>query len=250
MVKRSSWINNTCSVEKSNRSKIMKPQRNLRYVLTFALLSVCTVPSIYGSTGVFGYGLEIQGTGAGAVNSGITTLYALDNNGGSRLLPLGSSAILDTTSWLNSPENAPTFSLGTFNPSAGDTLILLGGAMLTWQGTGESVGPSVWENIRLGGPGGTILPGIPLGLNENNVAGNTGDTRWANESQTINLLSGLAPGTYTLGSWGYASSSSGDLYDSNGVANFGAFFTVVPEPTSVALFGILGGLLLISKRRR
>jgi hypothetical protein len=74
--------------------------------------------------------VELENAGANVVTSGITTRYALDNNGGYRLQPLGSCATLDTTNWLTSSESAPTFNLGTFNPSAGDALILLGGCLM------------------------------------------------------------------------------------------------------------------------
>jgi hypothetical protein len=226
-------------------------------VLTFAI--ACLASSAYAQyAGTFGYGLELDGTGTGAVNSGVTTLYALNNGGTTRLTPLGSSAVLNQTSWLSSPESGsgPTFSLGTFNPGAGDTLDLQGASMLTYQGGGATVGTAVYLNYRispLSGPLSSWPGGTLLGLNESNVAGNSGDTRWSNESISINLLNGLSPGTYILGTYGYASSTVGDQYVSNGGLNYGATFTVVatPEPATMALAG-LGGLAttLLLRRRQ
>lgn len=207
--------------------------------LTFAL--VCAANSALAQyAGIFGYGLELKGTGAGALNSGITTLYALNNGGTTRLEPLGSSATLDQTSWANGTPSSPVLNLGTFNPGAGDTLTLLGGVMLTYQGGGATVGTAVYLNYAIdpvGGPYGQWLGNGLLGLNEANVAGANGDMRWSNESLNVNLLSGLAPGTYVLESYGYANSSVGDQYANNGGGNYGAIFTVapVPEPSTLPL---------------
>jgi hypothetical protein len=128
--------------------------------------------------------------------------------------------------------------------------------MLTYQGGGATVGTAVYLNYRispLSGPLSSWPGGTLLGLNESNVAGNSGDTRWSNESISINLLNGLSPGTYILGTYGYASSTVGDQYVSNGGLNYGATFTVVatPEPATMALAG-LGGLAttLLLRRRQ
>jgi hypothetical protein len=184
-------------------------------------------------------------------NSGITTLYALDNSGTTRLLPLGSSATLDMTHWLSSPEQGggPTFNLGTFNLNAGDMLTLNGASMLTYQGGGD-IASSSYLNYRispLSGPFSSFVPGDALGLNESNVAGQPGDIRWSTESLNRNLLIGLAPGTYILGTYGYVN-DAGNQYASDGGLNFGATFTVVPEPTSAVILGL--GCLVMTFRRR
>lgn len=207
--------------------------------------------------GIFGYGIELQATGAGATHTG-TTLYALNNGGGTELLPAGSTATLNLSSWLSSPESGagPTFSLGTFNPTAGDVLVLKGFSMLTFRdanGTPATDVTSSYGNYRVSAVGGALAsfpPGVQLTLNESMVGGSANDDRWANEAQSINLLADLAPGTYVLGSYGFASTSDqGNKFANNGGPNYGALFTVVvPEPTSVALLA-LSGLTLVCRRR-
>lgn len=236
----------------------MKIQTTIKQYLIGALVTACSAvvaDAQYG--GIFGYGIELQGNGPGALHSGIKTLYALDDNGTTRLTPIGSSAVLDETGWANGTQANPVLNLGTFNPSAGDSLTLFGGALLTYQGAGATCGPAVYLNYAVdpvGGPFPGFNPGIQLGLNETNVFGTAGDLRWAEESRTINLLNGLGPGIYVLGSYGYANSTLGDRFANNGggnpsFGNYGASFTVAPEPASTALLG-LGCLAMILKRRR
>ncbi len=234
---------------------MMKPKLNqILTALTFTL--VCVANSALAQyAGTFGYGLELNGTGAGAINSGITTLYALNNGGGTRLTPLGSSATLNQSSWANGTPSSPVLNLGTFNPGAGDTLTLLGGAMLSYQGGGATVGSAVYINYAIdavGGPFAQWAGNGLLALNESNVNGATGDMRWSNESLNVNLLTGLAPGTYVLESYGYANSTVGDQYVSNGGGNYGATFTVsaVPEPSTLALAGLAGVAMTFLFRRR
>lgn len=204
--------------------------------------------------GIFGYGMELEASGTGATDPG-TTLYGLNANGD--LPPLGTTADYDDASWAGSPESGtPTFSLGTFDPGAGDTLMLKGFAMLTFRdagGTPPTTITSVFGNHRVTLLGDTPVgfpPGVALSLNEAAVGGNTNNDRWSDETQSIDLLDGLAPGTYVLGTFGFASSSdAGDQFANNGGNNYGATFTVIPEPASVALLG-LGGLLMVFGRRR
>jgi hypothetical protein len=127
----------------------MKTQKNHK-LLALTLAVTCSASSAFAQyAGIFGYGLELKGTGANALDSGITNLYALDNGGTTRLLPLGSSANLNQTGWSNGTPEAPVLNLGTFYPGAGDTLTLLGGAMLTYQGGGATVGNSIYLNYAI-----------------------------------------------------------------------------------------------------
>jgi hypothetical protein len=215
--------------------------------LAFALTLAASTGTGFASSGTFGFGIELDGTGATATNSGVTTLYALDNSGTTRLLPTGSTATL-TSSWTGASTGAaPTFNLGTFVLGSGSTLTLDGGAILTFKNGGSDV-TSANLNYRITpgiGASGSFASAINLPFNEDNVSGNTGDQRWATEALTTNLLTGLGAGTYTIDVFGAAPSSDGTHFESNTGANFGATFTVqaaavVPEPGTWAM--MIGGL--------
>jgi len=201
---------------------------NIKIIIALSILVGCACGSAYAQAayaGPFGFGIELKGTGANASNSGITTLYAFDNGGTTRLLPSGSLAALDQTSWANGSAASPALKLGAFNPGAGDTLTLFGGSMLTYQGGGATVTASHF-NYAIGG----FVPGIRLLLDETNINGTVGDTRWSCESAGVNLLAGLTNGTYVLQCYGCAGSSVGNLYENNGGGNFKATFTVISTP--------------------
>lgn len=69
---------------------------------------------------------------------------------------------------------------------------------------------------------------------------------------TVDVAAGLTPGTYTVQvyakSWD-TGDGQGDSFLSNGGLNYTATFTVVPEPATMALFG-LGVIGVIAYRRR
>ncbi len=79
---------------------------------------------------------------------------------------------------------------------------------------------------------------------------NNDDDTWAVTSGTTNLLSGLMPGSYTLEiyteSYTNGNNTAGNIFGFN--SNPTATFTVVPEPSS-AVLGLLGGALLLRRRR-
>lgn len=85
------------------------------------------------------------------------------------------------------------------------------------------------------------------------IGGN--DAQGTLASTTIDVTAGLTPGTYTVSvwakSWGQnASGFGGDSFLSNGGANYTASFTVVPEPGTLALFGLgMAGLAVARSRR-
>jgi hypothetical protein len=218
----------------------------IRKLAIAVLLSLSASPLFAGS-GIFGSGVELN-------HDGTVTLYALDNGGMTRLTPMGSSAMLDQTSWANGSEAAPVLNLGTFNPSLGQNLTLTGGSLLTFKNSGSDVTGAFldYRVFLAGSPSGSFTE-ISLPFNEDNVNGSTGDQRWASESQTVDLLSGLAPGTYELGVFLRETSSDNGAFSSNGGANYGATFTVVPEPGTVISFlsgsSLLGAMMFIRRRR-
>lgn len=225
----------------------MKLERKIKLIAVLNIAFVSLAGSAFGQyEGVWGYGIEVEGTGANAANAGVPTLYALNTSGGAYLTPTGSAATLNQTSWGNGTAYAPALNLGTFNPSAGNTLTLLGGAMLTYQGGGDTVEPNVVLEYAIDpiGSEGNWVGSDVLNLSQSGVAGAAGNYLWSDESQNVNLLSGLGNGTYVLETYGLANSSIGILYENNGGANYGAEFTVVPEPSTSEL-AIAGGLGII-----
>jgi hypothetical protein len=222
-------------------------------LLAFGLILAASSGTSYATPGIFGFGIELDGTGATATNSGVTTLYALDNSGGSALLPAGSSATLDSTDWTGASTGAaPTFNLGTFTEGSG-TLTLTGGATLTFKtaSAGDDVtGADLNFRITPGvGGAGSFAPAVnlPFGANLTFDGSDPHNQLWDTESLSTNLLAGLTPGTYTLDVFGNSPNTAGGSFDSNGGANFGATFTVaaavVPEPGTWAM--MLGGLAML-----
>lgn len=218
-------------------------------VLGLALAVSAASASAANNPGIFGYGIELSATGSSATNPGQSTLYALIQNGETRLLPTNSTATL-STAWNNtSNDTTPTFNLGTYDPGAGDTLVLKGGSFLTF---GNVDTTNVYLNYRITAgtmPAGGFVMGNNLPINSTDPSGNgNSDRRFASESFHINVLESLAPGTYTIDTYGFADGS----FASNGGANFAATFTVVPEPaTWMAGLFVCGaaGLHLARSRR-
>jgi hypothetical protein len=230
----------------------MKLDKKLKSLATLNVAILCFAGTAFGQyEGIYGYGIELDGTSANAANSGIATLYALNDGGTTSLTPTGSSATLDQSSWDNGTVAAPVLNLGTFNPSAGNTLTLLGGSMLTYQGGGDVVEPNVVLEYAIDpiGTEGNWAGSDVLPLTQSGVASTPGNMRWSDESQTVNLLNGLSAGTYVLETYALANSSVGILYENNGGGNYGAEFTVVPEPSSWAL-AIVGGCGMLTFLRK
>ena len=80
---------------------------------------------------------------------------------------------------------------------------------------------------------------------------------WANTATSVNLLEGLAVGSYKLtayfetnGSWGSDNRYSINP-DNNGGSNYAATFNVVPEPSTGTLMGLgIAGLLVVRRFRK
>lgn len=211
----------------------------MKILLIFTLAFIAAGSSLFSQTpyaGTFGFGVELSATGAGATNTGLT-LYALDQGGGNRLLPTASAATISNSWTGTSNPVTPTFNLGTFDPTVGDLLVITGGSLLTYQGSGGVVDPTAqYLNYQVYPSSGSqgSFTGFNLPLDSSNPSGsNNGDMRFATESQNINLLNGLSAGVYVLDIYGYsgvATPSGSANYESNSGTNFAAQFKVVPEP--------------------
>lgn len=187
------------------------------------LAAIVSTGLSFGATGV------VESTGAFQINSSTSYLSSIGALSNTRL---------------------NGYNFGTFNPSQGDSLVLS-----NWY----------FENYAYnGGLGNNWLDGAntaTLNLSINSVSNNqsltqtsvSGNNRfWNNSPDTVNLLSGLSNGvytlvtsvTYTFNEW--TGSTNVLTSSNNGVAT--STFTVVPEPTS-ALLGAFSTLFLLRRRR-
>ena len=158
----------------------------------------------------------------------------------------GVNTFYDLSSATNNPDFQGAF-LGTFNPSAGDTLILNGGEVDTYKnGTSNVTAAFTNYNVHLTiNPQGTFT-GINLPFNSEfpNFGSNTGDQKWQLTNLGPNLLASLAPGAYSFAVFSSANTSDGDRFASNGGNNYVATFNVVPEPSANVLATTIGALAL------
>lgn len=147
-------------------------------------------------------------------------------------------------------------SLGTFDTSQGDTLTLNGFKNYNWEDGGDNVmdGWSGYQ-VKVDGTG----DGSYTTVNNttfNDEGGN--NESWASSGLNINLLSTLGNGTYELSFYSGANvdwnvtdgSADTQIYSSNGGNNYRATFQVIPEPATVGLFVIAGGIALAFRRLR
>lgn len=218
----------------------------------FALLASLALSTVaFGDTGIFGSDIGLT---SNLFNSGGNTFFEATLLGDGRHAPLAGAFVTLPVTLDTSGFNG--LNLGTFNPGAGDTLILIGGETLTFKngGTGATgtdvTGTFLNYQIDSGG-----FTAISLGFNEDNVNTAPGDQRWAATNNSVDLLNALSPGTHQLTFFtsGSTNGSSG-IFDSNGGANFTATFTIaaVPEPSSFALLAgpaILGAWFFVRRRR-
>ncbi len=144
--------------------------------------------------------------------------------------------------------NFQGFNFGTFNPSAGQTLVLNGFEVNTFQNSGDDI-QSAFGDYRIREKG-TTFTETSLGFR--NVT--NGDKKWDVTNLNVNLLAGLSNGTYTFDIYtrahGVNNGFSFDLYDNNGGANYTATFTVVPEPSTWAAGILAFSALGFAQRRR
>jgi hypothetical protein len=218
-----------------------------RKLLAFALILAASTGTGFAYSGIYGFGVELDGTGAQAANSGTLTLYGLWYN--TDLTPPSSSATLSSAWGTSSGTGVPTYNLGTFVYGQ-NTLTLTGFSMDTYKGSGSDVtGASLYYSLT-----GNSGPYIPVGWNSESDLSDGGSSQnqvWSNQSLSTNLLTGLNPGTYTIDIYGEAFTSDGNSYANNGNPNYVATFTVVPEPSTWAMmFGGLVALVGFQRLRR
>lgn len=227
-------------------------------IATATGLLLSTAAGFSQATGIFGTGVGISSDIGG---SSTFNLYEITLLGDGRLAPnisgggvsLGSPTLVNTdngsgvSTWATAVGGGP--SLGTFTQDV-DTLTLNGGEELTYKNSGANVtAATVFYSIDS-----DSFTGYSLAFNEDNVSGNNGDQRWYTDGANVNLLSGLGVGTHTLSIY-FQDSNNVDTQDyvSNDGVNYNATFTIaapVPEPSTVALFGLSGLAMLVVIRRR
>ena len=167
----------------------------------------------------------------GAANYGIYETYAvLSANGGANTF-YDAGAITGNTDFHGA-------NLGTFDPSI-NSLVLKGGEVKTFKnGVGDVTGAFLAYRIWMAGneSGSFVELTLPFGLD---LGG--GNQSWQTTAATINVLNGLGSGNYTLEVYFRAAGNQGDVFDNRSGPNYEATFSVVPEPTTVALsaFGVL-----------
>ncbi len=219
--------------------------RNSLKIIVLALAAVTLVGLVHNANaaaGVFGSDDGLQ------LNGGAFTFYENSLQGDGRHNPLVSGGVTGGPTLVTTGLPA---SLGTFNPFAGDSLLLIGGEALTFK-NGPTDVTGAFVNFSI--DGGTFSS-ISLTFNEDSVNGGTGDQRWANTNFSIDLLAGQALGTHTLSFYVSATTNGNGadpvIYDNAGGANFNTSFTVVPEPTTYAMMlAGLGVLAAVQRSRR
>jgi hypothetical protein len=194
--------------------------------LVLTLLASAVVASAQAASGIWGGYVVLE------INGGGNQFYKLEN-----------------------PDDnfTPSFNgtnLGTFDPNVNE-LFLRGGEALTFKNDGSDVTGAIlqWRIFQSGFPEGSFS-GIGLPFAEN--LGDGGDQKWQHQNANINLLAGLAPGTYTLQVYVQAESSDGTHFLNAGGSNYSATFTVVPEPSSLSLLAgpaLLGAWFYVRRRR-
>ncbi|MGZ5021294.1 MAG: PEP-CTERM sorting domain-containing protein [Chthoniobacterales bacterium] len=158
--------------------------------------------------------------------------------------------------------------LGTFDPAT--QLLLLGGQEKSFKNNGTDVtGHFLGWRVYSGAPSGSFANiGYPFQWNSGDPGapgnlGNVGDQQWGTDVEgangtnaAVNILTGLAPGTYTLEVFSFINTNSVDapaqIFNNNGGANYTATFTVVPEPSTLTLLagpGLLGAWFFVRRRR-
>ncbi len=224
------------------------PMKKLALILALATLG--TSNTVFAAAGIFGTAIGLE---SNLFNSGDNTFFEADLLNDPRFAPtdqgFGSGNVTLPVVLNTSGFNG--LNLGAFNPTAGDTLTLIGGELLTFKNNSSDI-TGAFINYSI--DGGAFVP-VSIPFNEDNINATTGDQRWASTTNAINVLTGLGNGAHTLSFFASAPTNGVNadpqIFDSNSGNNFTASFSVVPEPGSFAL-ALLGsvGLLTLRRQRR
>ncbi len=198
-------------------------------------LGICARPAV-ADTGIFGSFVVLTLSNA---NGGAQTFY-----------DLGSATANPDYSTLN----GSVFGIG-------DTFTLNGGELQTFKNnnnTGNGFNDVGVPTLLYTVSGGGVTGNFQLPFNDQfpNFGNNSGDQKWQSTSQNFNLLTGLAPGSYTLTIRITAPTGTSGDFSGGNVLDTGGFvanFNVVPEPSTNVLIAALSGvgcLFLLRRRRR
>ena len=164
----------------------------------------------------------------------------------------------------NAPDGFnPTFSgtnFGVFNPGLGQSLVLNGGEANTYKlGTDLNNVQGHYAIALSSDPAPILSSYSTFNIAYNSDTGGGGgytDQKWQTANLTIDLLSGLSNGIYTLYAYNSAFTADFPTAGANTTITDGgpytATFTVVPEPSTLALLAgpaILGALFFVRRRR-
>jgi len=205
--------------------------------LIFGLLVLVYSPSTApGATGIFGSYVELTTNGA-------PTWYGLSET------PTASTV------------DFHGLDLGAFNPAT-DSLSLTNGQVNTFKsGSGNVTSADIFYQIYL--TGGT-KPGFSnrtLGFGANstyedagevNITG-SGDQKWETfTASTVDILSGLSNGNYSIEVYARASTNEGERFHNNAPpgSNYIATFTAVPEPSAFLFGGLVCSVLGVNHWRK
>lgn len=197
------------------------------------------LPLLVIAVATFHFGLASTGFAA----AGIFSDFVIINNG-------TSTTYYDLQSTSSNPDFEPA-NLGSFDSTSG-TLTLQGFQVNTFEDNGDVVNSATgYYRVYLQGSTAPAFSSLNLPQSGDKVGNNR---RWEVTNANINLLSGLANGTYVIDVYDTASGSwSGGSYtlSSGSPSNpYTATFTVVPEPSTWAAGFVAVAAVSFLQRRR
>ena len=209
----------------------------------FALAATLFASQALAGTGVFGTYLFINDDGTAAIYGLTETSASAVTDGDFQGIDLGVFDSSTMTLTLNGAQ-ANTFKSGTGNVT---------GAELSYRIYDSGVPTGSFSQISLGF-GANASDGAYLDAGGVTVSGG-GDQKWETTAHGVDLLDGLAPGTYDLDVFVKAFTNEGDRFHSNGGNNYIGSFTVaaVPEVSAALalplLLGSVWGFRSLKRRR-